>query len=154
MSQSDVFALKNSGLNAFLLADIGEEINGSRLTMLSALARLGKDPWDEAARWDQEPKAHAIEALTANIIDMPLNAEAIQDARSTAARLILLLPRQSQQSTVKASSKPAQRVLPNWMWMAILYPWVLLALNAGMALSHRPSPVSSPSTVLPSEYSH
>ncbi len=65
MSRSDVFALKNSSLNAFLLADIGEEINGSRLTILSALARLGKDPWDEAARWDREPKARAIDALTA-----------------------------------------------------------------------------------------
>ncbi len=150
MSQSDVFALKNSGLNAFLLADIGEEINGSRLTVLSVLARLGKDPWVEAARWDQEPKAHAIEALTASIIDMPLNPEAIQDARSIAARLILLLPTQSRQSTAKASSKPAQLVLPNWMWVAILYPWVLLALNAGMALSHRPSPVTSTSTVQPS----
>jgi hypothetical protein len=137
MSRSDVFALKNSSLNAFLLADIGEEINGSRLTILSALARLGKDPWDEAAKWDQEPKAHAIEALTANIIDMPLNHEAIQDARSIAARLIF-------------SSNPTQRVLPNWMWMAILYPWVLLALNAGMALSHGPSPVTSTSTVQPS----
>jgi hypothetical protein len=150
MSQSDVFALKNSGLNAFLLADIGEEINGSRLTVLSVLARLGKDPWVEAAQWDQEPKAHAIEALTANIIDMPLNTQAIQDARSTAARLILLLPRQSQQSTGKTSSRPTQGVLPNWMWVAVLYPWVLLALNAGMALSRRPSPVTSTSTVQPS----
>jgi hypothetical protein len=150
MSQSDVFALKNSSLNAFLLADIGEEINGSKLTILSALARLGKDPWMEAAQWDQEPTAHAIEALTASIVNMPLNAEAIQDARSTASRLILLLPRQSQRSVRSASPKTTQGVLPNWMWMMILYPWVLLALNAGMALSHRPGPVSSTPLVLPS----
>jgi hypothetical protein len=150
MSQSDVFALKNSGLNAFLLADIGEEINGSRLTILSALARLGKDPWAEAARWDQEPKAHAIDGLTASIIDMPLNADAIRDARSTASRLIMLLPKQSRRPVGKASPKAAQGVMPNWMWMMIVYPWVLLALDAGMALSHRPSPVTSTSTVLPS----
>ncbi len=131
MSRSDVFTLKNSRLNAFLLADIGEEINGSRPTILSALARLGKDPWDEAARWDREPTAHAIEALTASIIDMPLNAEAIQDARSTAARLILLLPRQSQQSTGKTSSKPTQHVLPNWMWVA-----------SGVDITRRPTPWS------------
>jgi hypothetical protein len=143
MSRSDVFALKNSNLNAFLLADIGEEINGSRLTILSALARLGKDPWDEAARWDRESKAHAIDALTASIIDMPLRPEAIQEARSIAARLILLLPTQSRRSTEKASSKPAQRVLTKWMWIAILLPWVSLALYAGMALSHWPSSVTS-----------
>jgi hypothetical protein len=128
MSRSDVFALKNASLNAFLLADIGEEINGSRLTILSALARLGKDPWDEAARWDREPKARAIDALTASIIDMPLRPEAILDARSIAARLILLLPTQSRRSTAKALSKPTQRVLAKWMWIAILVPWVLLAL--------------------------
>jgi hypothetical protein len=117
---------------------------------MSALARLGKDPWDEAARWDREPKAHAIDALTVNIIDMPLSPKAIQDARSIAARLILLLPTQSRQSTEKASSKPTQRVPANWMWTAIFYPGVLLALNAGMALSHWPSPLTSTSTVQPS----
>ena len=82
MSHSDVFGLRNSSLNAFFLADIGDELNGSRLTILSALARLGKDPCMEAARWDQEPKARAIEALTASIIDMPMNAEAMHDAHS------------------------------------------------------------------------
>ena len=148
---SDVFALQNSGLNTFLLADIGEQLNGSRLTVLSALARLGKDPWLEAARWDQEPKATAIEALTASIIDMPLNAAAIQDARSIASRLILLLPEQSRQSARHASAKPGKRTVPNWMWMMILYPWVLLALNAGMALSHSSGPVRSTSMTLPSQ---
>jgi hypothetical protein len=149
MSRSDVFALKNSNLNAFLFADIGEEINGSRLTVLSALARLGKDPWAEAARWDREPKAHAIDALTASINDMPLRPEAIREAGSIAARLILLLPTQSRRSTEKAAPKPTQRVLAKWMWIAILLPWVSLAINAGMALSHRPHSVTSMPTFQP-----
>lgn len=49
-TRSDVFALKKSGLEAFLYADVGIEANGSMLTILSLLARLGKDPWTEAAK--------------------------------------------------------------------------------------------------------
>lgn len=36
----NVFALKNSGLDAFLYADVGAERNGSALTILSMIARL------------------------------------------------------------------------------------------------------------------
>jgi hypothetical protein len=90
MPRPDVFALQNSNLNAFLFADIGTELNGSTLTILSALSPLGKDPWVEAARWAQEPKAVAIDSLAADIIDMPLGSQAIHDAHATASRLILL----------------------------------------------------------------
>ena len=38
MTTSDAFALKNSGLNAFLFAEVGTELNGSPLTILSVLA--------------------------------------------------------------------------------------------------------------------
>ena len=44
MASTDAFTLKNSDLNAFLYADVGTEMNGSVLTMLSVLARLGQDP--------------------------------------------------------------------------------------------------------------
>jgi hypothetical protein len=50
VSRPDHVALQNSDLNPFLYADVGTELNGSTLTMLSVLARLGKDPWVEAAR--------------------------------------------------------------------------------------------------------
>ena len=57
MSTSDVFALEKSGLNTFLFAEVGTETNGSVLTVLSVLARLGRDPWEQAARWASLPKA-------------------------------------------------------------------------------------------------
>ena len=63
MTSTDAFALKNSDLNAFLFADVGTEMNGSALTMLSVLARLGQDPWAEAARWTAKQKAAAIDCL-------------------------------------------------------------------------------------------
>ena len=92
MSRSDVFALKNAGLDSFLCAEVGTELNGSNLTILSVLARLGCDPWAEAASWCALPRATTIDRLAQSIAQMPLCPQALQDARATASRLILLLP--------------------------------------------------------------
>jgi hypothetical protein len=59
------------------------------------LGRLGKDPWMEAARLAGLPKASMIDAIVWSISQMPLNPQALADARLTAARLILLLPTQA-----------------------------------------------------------
>ena len=50
MTLRQEYALGHSRFNDFLFAVIGEEENGQRLTVLSALARLGPNPWEEAAR--------------------------------------------------------------------------------------------------------
>jgi len=73
MLQNDAFALKNSGLNAFLLAEVGTEQNGSSLTVLSGLGRLGKDPWAQATEWAKMPNAAKIDGLTHSIAQMPLS---------------------------------------------------------------------------------
>jgi hypothetical protein len=44
------FSLLHSDLNDFLFAPVGEEQNGVTLSVVSALTRLGVDPWEEAAR--------------------------------------------------------------------------------------------------------
>jgi cell wall assembly regulator SMI1 len=62
VSQSDPFALKNSGLNDILFAEIGSGVNGSPLTILSMLARLGEDPWTEAARLAGQVQSGRIRA--------------------------------------------------------------------------------------------
>jgi hypothetical protein len=92
MATSDAFALRDSGLNAFLFAEVGTELNGTPLTILSVLARLGKDPWAEAAKWTKLPKAATIERLAGSIAQMPLPPQAIDEARATASRLVQLLP--------------------------------------------------------------
>ena len=80
MPYPDAFALKNSGLNAFLFAEVGTELNGSQLTVLSILARLGQDPWAEAARWAQLPKAAMIDCLVHSIAQMPLCPQALVES--------------------------------------------------------------------------
>jgi hypothetical protein len=44
------FSLLHSDLNDFLFASVGNEQNGMSLNVVSALTRLGMDPWVEAAR--------------------------------------------------------------------------------------------------------
>jgi hypothetical protein len=118
----DAFALKNSGLNGFLFADVGAELNGSGLTILSVLARLEQDPWAEAARWAKLPKANAIDCLAESIARMPLSPQALADARTTASRLILLLPSQTGrlgQSEHAATGTASMRVA-SWLPIALL----------------------------------
>ncbi len=91
MPNTDVFALDRSGFNGFLFAAIGTETGGSSLTVLSALARLGDDPWAKAALWAGMSKPAASEALAACIATMPLTPDDLLAAPSTAARLVLLL---------------------------------------------------------------
>jgi hypothetical protein len=73
VAQSNAFAFKNSGLGAFLYAEVGTELNGSVLTIQSVLARLGQDPWAEAGRWVSMPKATIIDRLAGCIAQMPLS---------------------------------------------------------------------------------
>ena len=126
MSSSDAFALRNSGLSTFLFAEVGTELNGSPLTILSVLARLGQDPWAEAAKWTKLPKATTIERLTQSIAQMPLQPQALLEARDTAARLIQLLPTQAARS--EDSPARSKRIVPKWALVAICFVAVALGL--------------------------
>jgi hypothetical protein len=50
------YSLIHSEFNDFLFALVGKEKNGMQLTVLSALVRLGFDPWREAARLSELTK--------------------------------------------------------------------------------------------------
>jgi hypothetical protein len=92
-----VFALKNSGLHAFLYVDVGTELNGSPLTILSVLARLGNDPWAQAASWAQMPRAAAIDGLSESIAQTSLVPAMLTGSHDIAVRLVQLLPTNSRQ---------------------------------------------------------
>jgi hypothetical protein len=147
MTSSDAFALKNSGLNPFLFAEVGTELNGSPLTILSVLARLGQDPWAEAAKWTKLPKAAMIDRLAQSIAQMPLSPQAIGEARTTASRLILLLPSQvARPSETPAVSKMA---LPKWVLVAVCCAAVALGLAFTMRPGSTPPNTMAPISDLP-----
>jgi len=143
MAQSDAFALKNSGLNEFLFAEVGNELNGSPLTLLSVLARLGQDPWVEAARLTRLPKATIIDCLANSISQMPLCPQALTEARTTAARLILLLPSQVLSPRRSETISVGRSTIPGWIPFAVF----AAALAFGIAFEMIPS--ATPTAVIP-----
>ena len=93
-------------------------MNGSPLTILSMLARLGKDPWAEAARLARLPKSSTVDDLANSIFqDATLSASAPgcpQHGRSAYS------------SAAVASSNNFQRPFPA-SWKVPLLKWVPLA---------------------------
>ena len=88
----DVTAMQRSDLNEFLFADVGTEANGMMLSVVSVLARQGSDPWREADRLAELPKAEATDSLARTIADMPRSLWDLPAAVLIAVRLTGLLP--------------------------------------------------------------
>jgi hypothetical protein len=81
-------------LDEFLFAAVGDEGNGMPLSMISALTRLGLDPWDEAGRLSSLNKRDAIEQLARMLAQLlPGRLWASGEVRAIAGGLIELLPK-------------------------------------------------------------
>lgn len=140
MAQPDVFALANTGLEAFLCGEVGTELNGSTLTIMSALARLDFDPWAEAARWSRLPRAATIDRLAGLIVQMPLCPQSLGEARGTAIRLTNLLPVQSKTPTgSETSSALPVLALVSGICVALALAFVLDNITSPSTIS-KPSP--------------
>src|SRR5690348_17851602 len=100
------FSLIHSEFNEFLFAPVGEEEHGP-LTVLSALTRLGIDPWREAARLSDLPRAAAAQALAAIIAALPEGDWKMTDSSAIADRLVQRLPTRDRKSTRLNSSHPS-----------------------------------------------
>ena len=92
MTHSSAVSSLGSEFDEFLFAPVGEERNGMLLSVLSALARLDIDPWQEAANLADLPGETATERLTSLIAALPDGTSEHRDARTIAARLVALLP--------------------------------------------------------------
>ena len=80
-------------LDRFLFATVGDEIDGISLSVISALTRLGLDPWQEAGRLSSLSNREAVEQLARLIAELPGLFRPLAEAREIADRLIQLLPR-------------------------------------------------------------
>lgn len=77
----------------FLGASIGEDRNGTELSVLSALARLDVDPWKEATSLARMPREAAAMRLTKLIEALPIAPASVIPSRMSAASLVALLPK-------------------------------------------------------------
>jgi hypothetical protein len=103
----------NCEFGEFLYAPIGSERNGMTLSLLSALARLNIDPWEEASRLAQLPKSTATQRLASLIARLPQGAWAEADCCTIADRLIELLPRPSRSDSSSTEDAQSRRINPS-----------------------------------------
>jgi len=78
--------------NVFLFAMVGTDSRGGQLSVVSALARLDLDAWEEAAALARLPRAAAAQHLSALLRKFPEIPYIRQEAGAIAARLVALLP--------------------------------------------------------------
>lgn len=100
MSRMDYMRQGGTPFDGFLYANIGEDHSGQNVSVLSALARLGLDPWDEAADLSDLPQEGArlrLAGLLARFRDVPA---LLQDSGMIVQHLITLLPKASVQQSV------------------------------------------------------
>lgn len=107
MTLRDSFNPLRRDLEGFLFAQVGEGVDGMPLSVISALARLGLDPWEEAGRLSSFSSIEAAEQLARLIADLPNHAFRLTEARKIAAGLVALLPRNA-----GAAPSPPRQIRP------------------------------------------
>src|ERR1700751_4445600 len=88
MTRSASFSVLASEFDDFLFAPIGEDRNGMLLSVLSALARLDVDPWQEAAELARLPGETGTQRLASLIAALPDRPSPHLDPGTIAARLV------------------------------------------------------------------
>jgi hypothetical protein len=101
-----------SRFDGFLYAPVRDEANGTSLTVLSFLARLNIDPWDEAARLNQLPREAATADLATRVAALSDGPGGPLDAQAVAARLAALLPGRTAAGAEGGSALPRAPVSP------------------------------------------
>ncbi len=93
MAHAALTPLLGHEFDDFLFAPIGEDQNGTTLSVLSALARMDVDPWQETASLARMPRERATERLAVLIAAVRKDLAMSAAAETIAARLTELLPR-------------------------------------------------------------
>ena len=114
------FSTLNARYEEFLFAQVCEEANGMRLSVLSALARMNVDPWEEATRLAAMPKAIAEKTLLSSLDLVSGKSWKSPEAAAIVARLVRLLPQADEAAPLAATGNAqalAQRKSYWWVWV-------------------------------------
>jgi hypothetical protein len=132
---SDVF--RAHAYDAFLFESLGVQENGMDLSVLSALARAGVDPWAEAKRLAALPRQAAVTAILKFAGDA-----------DTARRLVELLPRGSAPLPPPPDIEERQRLFRRYGLLVII-AWLMIAIAFMMYSQHGHSlaPTVTPASI-------
>jgi hypothetical protein len=125
------YALSRARYTPFLFTVVGTETSGAQnsgedITVLTALSRIGIDPWEEAARLAVLPRAEAAQSLAATFINLPDTRWALGDAAGTARRIVDTLPPLNH----RAPPPPGSGIFVTWrFWAAGGLVLALVALH-------------------------
>ena len=120
MALSARFTQLNSDLDGFLTVQCGHEKSGAPLSVLSALTRIGVDPWREGSRLSKLPRDVAARELAPLIARFSDEGRVSSEVMTLAERIAALLPEAGSVPDAKAELRRPGH------WLACL----LLALLA------------------------
>ncbi|MEM7530378.1 MAG: hypothetical protein AAF416_22515 [Pseudomonadota bacterium] len=135
MTSVDILHPNNRALEPFLYAFVGDDRNGASVTVLSALARLNLEPWQEAARLSASGQVAAtarLVQLLSRFHDVPALA---RTREAVANELVFLLPdRPARVAPAGARDKEAPRIpsLVVWSLLAVLLGVAMVVLFGGL----------------------
>ena len=138
----------------FLFARINEDSEATPLSVLSVLARLGVDPWEEAAKLAQLPRVSAAKRLAAFLAATPGAQGAYANAKTVCDRLIDLLPSPAAIAVPPGKERGVRALTQSRfvIWLAAIavilaIQWIVISRQSTTPV-HEPNATSS-STVLP-----
>ena len=119
----------------FLFATVGDETDGMPLSVVSAFARLGLDPWQEAGRLSSLGRREAVEQLARLIGEFaPAGSRQRDETQKIAGGLIGLLPTRDAKRSVPQIQSRTRFRMPRMPGSAQL--WVVcLVLAAAVLIS-------------------
>ena len=104
-----------------------------QLSVVSALARLSVDPWEEANHLAAMPKAEAERALVAKLDRASGRSWIPSEAEATAARLVRLLPQDNGPPATSAGTEiAAVRAQRTGFWLV----WLCIAMAVSFLSPH------------------
>jgi hypothetical protein len=121
-----------SGFDRFLYAPVDADRHGGLLSVISALARLGVDPWEHAAMLARMPVDAAARALAALLAGLPVDTAEQPDRMPLAMHLVSLLPRDVPRRE-PLPAFPVSGIQPDpsgWQVALFLVVFVVLLLGA------------------------
>jgi hypothetical protein len=134
----------------FLHSPIAADADGMPLTLLSALARQGVDPWEEAASMASLSRESALQKLGSLLATVPNGPAPGADTETIATRLVALLHQPSQRKA-GGPGNPSSAAMPTpskGNRRALYYIAALLFLIVGqwaVLLWHEQSPADTSS---------
>jgi hypothetical protein len=161
VTRAAVFSDLASDFDDFLFAPIREDKSGVPLSVVSALARLDVDPWEEAATLAAMPGEAATQRLSALIASLPMESGTDPERRSIAVRLIALLPkhpvaagsspRNPQRAAAADKSPTATYVIYYVIFLVfiLLSQWIIGGRQASVHGEAAPSSTTAPQSAPP-----